>query len=236
VTEGSTGWPSVTADTEAIRRRIRDLSPWYQNVELGEGLATKLVDAHAIHPDDDIPVPLWREIAPRLGTLEGKRALDIGCNAGYMSFECKKLGASYVLGIDDDSSATTSFIDQAEFCRDVLGLDVEFRRLSFMDLEPERPFDVVLFCGVLYHLQNWADGLDKLGQLVVPGEGVIVLETAIEPITRTTYEGKGYRGDVTTFFVPSVRVLRTVLEEREFLIRELIELEERALVFATFAS
>jgi len=79
--------------------------------------------------------------------------------------------AAYVLGVVDDSSASTSFIDQAEFCRGVLGLDVEFRRLSFMDLEPERPFDIVLFCGVLYHLQNWADGLDKLAQRVVPGKG-----------------------------------------------------------------
>jgi 2-polyprenyl-3-methyl-5-hydroxy-6-metoxy-1,4-benzoquinol methylase len=73
--------------------------------------------------------------------------------------------AAYVLGVVDDSSASTSF------CRGVLGLDVEFRRLSFMDLEPERPFDIVLFCGVLYHLQNWADGLDKLAQRVVPGKG-----------------------------------------------------------------
>jgi 2-polyprenyl-3-methyl-5-hydroxy-6-metoxy-1,4-benzoquinol methylase len=232
VTERPAGSPWPTTDIDAMRSRIRELSPWYQNVELGPGLATKLVDPNAIHPDEDTPGPLWREIAPRLPPLAGKLVLDIGCNAGYMSFECKKLGAEYVLGIDDDSSAPTSFIDQAEFCRDVLGLDVEFRRLSFMDLEPERPFDVVLFCGVLYHLQNWADGLDKVVELVVSGDGVIVLETAIEPITRTTYEGKGYRGDTTTFFVPSMRVLLALLDERSLVVREVVDLGERALVLA----
>lgn len=222
----------MSHDPETIRRRIRELSPWYQNVELGDGLATKLVDDNAIHPEADTPAPLWRQIAPRLPSLTGKHVLDIGCNAGYMSFECKRLGAAYVLGIDDDSSATSSFIDQAEFCRDVLRLDVEFRRQSFMDLRPQRPFDVVLFCGVLYHLENWANGLDRLPELVRPGEGTIVLETAVEPITRTTY-GDGYRGDTTTFFVPSVRVLRALLEERRFAIRELVEFGERALVFAS---
>jgi len=227
------GTPPTVDDTEVMRRRIRELSPWYQNVELSAGVTTKLVDGEAIHPGEDIPAPLWREIERRLPTLEGKRVLDIGCNAGYMSFECKKLGARYVLGIDDDSSATSSFIEQAEFCREVLGLDVEFRRLSFMDLEPEQPFDVVLFCGVLYHLQNWADGLDKLAQLVVPRDGVVVLETAVEPVTRTTYEGNGYRGDSTTFFVPSTHVLRALLEERGYVVRELVELGDRALVVAS---
>ena len=48
-----------------------------------------------------------------------------------------------------------------------------------------------------------------------------------------TYEGKGYRGDTTTFFVPSIPVLRLVLEERGFVVDELVELGERALVFAS---
>jgi 2-polyprenyl-3-methyl-5-hydroxy-6-metoxy-1,4-benzoquinol methylase len=222
-------------DVQTLEARVRELGPWYQDILLTDGVSTKSVEGVGlVYPGQDIPAPLWRAIEPRLPPLAGKRVLDIGCNAGYMSFACKRLGAEYVLGIDDDSSAAGSFVDQAEFCRDVLGLDVEFRRLSFMELPPERPFDVVLFCGVLYHLENWADGLDKLRELVVPGAGTIVLETAVEPVTRTTYRGKGYRGDTTTFFVPSIRVLRTLLDERGFTSRELVELGERALVLAAF--
>ena len=59
---------------------------------------------------------------------------------------------------------------------------------------------------------------------------MIVLETAIEPVTRTTYEGKGYRGDTTRFFVPSIPVLLALLEERGFRVRETVDLGERALV------
>ena len=221
-------------DIRALEERVRELGPWYQDILLADGVSTKSVEgAGLVYAGKDIPAPLWAAIEPRLPPLEGKRVLDIGCNAGYMSFACKRLGAEYVLGIDDDSSAAGSFVDQAEFCRDVLALDVEFRRLSFMELQRERPFDVVLFCGVLYHLENWADGLDKLAELVVPGDGLVVLETAVEPVTCTTYEGKGYRGDTTTFFVPSIRVLRAILDERGFVTRELVELGERALVLAS---
>jgi 2-polyprenyl-3-methyl-5-hydroxy-6-metoxy-1,4-benzoquinol methylase len=226
-----------TLDVQSLEARVRELGPWYQDIMLVPGVSTKSVEgAGLVYPGQDIPGALWTAIEPRLPPIVGKRVLDIGCNAGYMSFACKRLGAEYVLGIDDDSSAAGSFIRQAEFCRDVLGLDVEFRRLSFMNLEPQRSFDVVLFCGVLYHLENWADGLDKLRELVVPRDGVIVLETAVEPVTRTTYEGKGYRGDTTTFFVPSPKVLRLLLEERGFAIRELVEIGERALVLASVDS
>lgn len=117
--------------------------------------------------------------------------LDIGCNAGYMSFECKKLGADYVLGIDSNLGSDVSFVEQATFCRDALGLDIEFREQSLFEEIPEAPFHVVLFCGVLYHLENWADALDRIKELVLPKTGRIVLETAIEPVTQTLYGGEG---------------------------------------------
>ncbi len=222
--------PELARDRRELESRIRELGPWYQDIVLADGISTRFVGgASVLFPGHDIPARLWAEIAPRLPDLHGKRVLDIGCNAGYMSFECKRLGAAYVLGIDDDSSASTSFIAQAVFCRDVLGLDVEFRRGSFLELELPR-FDVVLFCGVLYHLENWADGLDRLAELVEPTAGRIVLETATEPVTRTTYRGKGYRGDSTTYFVPSLRVLRELLVERGFVLEDVLDLDERALV------
>jgi len=219
-------------DATALASRISELAPWYQNVRLPGGISTKsLGPERSIFPGEDIPAPLWSTIAEHLDSLAGKRVLDIGCNAGYMSFECKRRGASYVLGVDDDSGATTSFIRQAEFCRDVLGLDVEFRRLSFFDLSGHDPFDVVLFCGVLYHLENWADGLDKVAALVAPEDGVVVLETAVEAVTHTTYRGKGFRGDPTTYFVPSKAVLLALLAERGFVARDLVDVGERVLAF-----
>jgi len=218
-------------DEDEIRRRVEELSPWYQNIELGRGITTKNLEGTTdIFAGYDIPGPLWRVIVGDLGDLSGQSVLDIGCNAGYMSFEAKRLGAARVLGVDSNLGATTSFLDQASFCREVLGLDVEFREGSFFDLAPE-PFDTVLFCGVLYHLENWASGLDKLLELVRPG-GRVVLESASEPITRTTY-GTGYHGDETTFFVPSMAVLRALVHERDFRIEVAHDLGSRAVLHLT---
>jgi ribosomal protein L11 methylase PrmA len=51
--------------------------------------------------------------------------LDIGCNAGFHSFEMKKRGAGRVVGIDFDDY----YLDQARFAAEVLDLDdIEFRR------------------------------------------------------------------------------------------------------------
>lgn len=219
------------ATREELRRRVEELAPWYQNIELTEGVWTKDLNGDRdIFSSYDIPAPLWRIIAKDLPDLKGMRVLDIGCNAGYMSFECKRLGATSVLGIDLNVGAG-NFVDQALFCREVLGIDVEFREQSFFDLEPEAPFELVLFCGVLYHLEDWATALDKVRSFAVPGSGLVVLETAIEPVTRTFPGGAGYHGDRTTFFVPSVPVLLELVRERRFTIEIVRDLQSRAVLF-----
>ena len=202
-----------------IARRIELLRPWYQNIHLPHGLCTKDFDRDTdIFSGADIPAPLWQEVLTILEDPARKRVLDIGCNAGYMSFEVKKMGASYVLGIDANLGATVSFLDQASLCREALGLNVDFREASLFDFAPDEPFDIVLFCGVLYHLENFATGIARVRSFVVDG-GQVILETASEPITQTTY-GVGYHGDTTTFFVPSPAVLRALVEEQGFVVEE----------------
>jgi tRNA (mo5U34)-methyltransferase len=217
---------------KTIERRAQELAPWYQNIELADGVWTKdLGGDRDIFSGHDIPAPLWRLIAGDLPDLTGMRVLDIGCNAGYMSFAARRLGAAYVLGVDSNLGAETSFIEQAEFCREVLGLDVEFREQSFFELQDETSFDLVLFCGVLYHLEDYATALDHIRDLVVPETGLIVLETAIEPVTLTRPGAADYCGDTTTFFVPSVTVLEALLRERGFRAEIVRDLGTRAIAF-----
>jgi 2-polyprenyl-3-methyl-5-hydroxy-6-metoxy-1,4-benzoquinol methylase len=216
---------------EEIRRRVEELAPWYQNIQLGDGLSTKnLGGDRDIFSEHDIPGPLWRLIEKDLPEITGWRTLDIGCNAGYMSFAAKRLGAGHVLGIDSNLGAGRSFIEQAEFCREVLGLDVEFREQSMFDLE-EEPFHLVLFCGVLYHLEDYATALDKVASLAVPETGLIVLETAINPVTLTLPGRADFHGDTSTYFVPSVPVLLELLRERRFSIEIVRDIGTRAIVF-----
>jgi tRNA (mo5U34)-methyltransferase len=89
--------------------------------------------------------------------------LDVGCNAGFYSFEMKRRGAERVLGID----ASAEYLEQARFASSVLKLDVEFRQLStYQVAQLAERFDLVLFMGVLYHLRHPLLALDLLREHV----------------------------------------------------------------------
>jgi tRNA (mo5U34)-methyltransferase len=125
------------------------LAPWFHNLHLPGGRRTA-----PDHPLGDFPAFKWREIAPHLpADLTGRRALDIGCNAGFYSFELARRGAD-VLALDVDEH----YLRQARWAARELDLEarIEFRcggvyELGALGLEP---FDVVLFLGVLYHLRH----------------------------------------------------------------------------------
>ncbi len=158
----------------------RELAPWFHNLHLPGGRQTA-----PDHPLGDFPRWKWEEIAPQLPEdLTGARALDIGCNAGFYTFELAKRGAT-VLGIDLDER----YLRQAEWARAQMGFAgdrVRFERMQVYDLarrDPGERFDLVLFMGVLYHLRYPLLGLDIVSQrcrrlmvfqtLTMPGDEVI---------------------------------------------------------------
>jgi tRNA (mo5U34)-methyltransferase len=149
--------------SNSLERQVRSLGPWFHNLRLG---SSGEVQTAPEHPLGDFPSTFWqifKHAAP--DHLTGKRVLDIGCNAGFYSFEMKRRGASSVLGIDHNPS----YLTQARFARDQLGMSgIEFRQLEVYDLDQlgEEPFDLVLFMGVLYHLRHPMYALEKVAKLV----------------------------------------------------------------------
>ncbi|MGH9474711.1 MAG: TIGR04290 family methyltransferase [Terriglobales bacterium] len=144
---------SAAAD---LRHQIEQLGEWFQNLNLG-GVATA--------PDHflgDYPRTKWRHISPAIPErLDGLSVLDLGCNAGFHALECKRRGASSVLGIDADPR----YLAQARLASQVLGLEVEWRQMSVYRIqELGRQFDYVFLLGVFYHLRYPLYALD----LVVP--------------------------------------------------------------------
>jgi tRNA (mo5U34)-methyltransferase len=137
-----------------IEGRLKSLGDWFQNLDLN-GVQT--APAHFL---GDFPTVKWKRFAHALPQdLAGKSVLEIGCNAGFYSFEMKKRGAGRVLGIDFDDY----YLNQARFAAEVLGFDdeVEFRRMSVYDVGAlQEKFDVVLFMGLLYHLRHPLLALD----------------------------------------------------------------------------
>ncbi len=161
VNGGDVGQPGLLGE-------IARLGPWFHNLRLGDGITTA-----PEHPLGDFPSYKWEAIGRALPEdLTGWRALDIGCNAGFYTFELAKRGAS-VVGIDHDPH----YLAQAAWASHKLGLagDVELRQMDVYHLDElgER-FDLVLFLGVLYHLRYPLLGLDLVTELV---DGLLVIQT-----------------------------------------------------------
>lgn len=149
-----------TAATGPLAAEIAALGPWFHNLHLPGGVQTA-----PDHPLGDFPRGKWQQLAPLLpADLQGARALDIGCNAGFYAFELARRGAD-VLAIDSDAH----YLRQAAWARRRLpgGSRVRLRQAQVYDLArwPDR-FDLILFMGVFYHLRYPLLALDIVAQRV----------------------------------------------------------------------
>jgi tRNA (mo5U34)-methyltransferase len=151
---------------------IARLGPWFHNLHLPSGEQTA-----PQHPLGDFPLVKWRQIEPFIAPeLIGQRVLDIGCNAGFYSFELARRGAE-VTAMDID----VHYLKQAQWAADQYGLSerIHFQQASVYDLagSAER-FDIVWFLGVLYHLRHPLLALDILREITVKQ---MVLQTLTMP-------------------------------------------------------
>ena len=151
--------PDVNIDDRVhVAQQIHALGEWFHNIDIA-GVPT--APEHFL---GDFPRVKWERFRQAIPVdLRGKTVLDIGCNAGFYSIEMKRRGADRVLGIDFDER----YLAQAHFAADVLGLDIEFRKLSVYDVHNVgEQFDIVLFLGVFYHLRHPLLALDLIHEHV----------------------------------------------------------------------
>jgi tRNA (mo5U34)-methyltransferase len=149
---------------------IGALAPWFHNLHLPDGRQTA-----PDHPLGDFPSFKWSEIAPHVpDDLTGWTALDIGCNAGFYSFELARRGA-HVTGLEVDEH----YLRQARWAARRYGADVEFRHGDVYDLVGgDEQWDLVLFMGVLYHLRHPLLALDAVAAAT---KRMLVLQTLTMP-------------------------------------------------------
>ncbi len=134
--------------------QIAGLGPWFHNLHLPDGTQTS-----PDHPFGDFPTFKWRHVAAAVPEdLTGWSVLDIGCNAGFYSFELARRGA-HVLGIDVEPL----YVRQARWAARELDMN---DRVDFVEddvyglLGADRHYDLVWFTGVFYHLRYPTLALD----------------------------------------------------------------------------
>ena len=174
---------------DLLEQRVREMSPWFYDFDLGQGVATcsKL-------PDEVKPIHETRKAMLRSAMrgyfgdrLNRISALDIGCHEGYFSFMLADEGAGEVVGVDVRSTN----IDKARFVCDACG----YRNVRFEVADCEtlpdtigRPFDLCLCVGLLYHLENPILCLRNAAALT---REMLLIETqVIEPVAGETEWGR----------------------------------------------
>ncbi len=189
VTPLEPAWPlprrSAVTDDE-IRAGFAEFDHWHYAYafEGGVSFTAKHEVQRAITDAPERPLQRFRHFMPDLlaangGSIEGLRVLDIACNSGFWSIQCALLGAQ-VTGFD----ARPELVAQANLVKRIVGVDnVEFKELNFFDMTPEAlggQFDVVMNLGVLYHLPQALDTLERTRAMAT---GHIVLDTGVHTTT-----------------------------------------------------
>lgn len=151
--------PNPLADsTESVVQEIAELGPWFHNLHLPGGIQTA-----PNHSLGDFPANKFAKIRPSLPSdLSGWSVLDVGCNAGFYSFELARRGAR-VTAIDMDSH----YLRQAYWAAEQLGLQdrIQFRQGQVYDVAAsDTQYDLVWFMGVFYHLRYPLLALDLLAR------------------------------------------------------------------------
>ncbi|HTV89246.1 MAG TPA: TIGR04290 family methyltransferase [Stellaceae bacterium] len=221
----------TTVAPDEIRRRAAALGPWFHNIDL-RGVRT--APEHFL---GDYPAVKWRRFAHALpADLDGCSVLDIGCNGGFYSIEMKRRGAGRVLALDIDDG----YLRQARFAAEIVGVEIEFARLSVYDVAAlNERFDVVLFLGVLYHLRHPLLALDLIRDHVVRDLFVCQSmqrgdptaerlaqdypfgETAIferPGFPRLSFVEQRYAGDGTNWWIPNRACTAAMLRSAGFVI------------------
>jgi tRNA (mo5U34)-methyltransferase len=174
---------------------------WHQRFELAPGIYTPGAN--------DIDFLLEQANLPE--DLEGATVLDVGTTNGGVAFELEHRGAERVVAVDIYGADWFGF----EQIKALLNSNVEYLLASVYELPAklDEQFDIVAFCGVLYHLRHPLLALDVVRALT---RGRALIETAVcdrslgeaasEPLVHF-HRLNDLNGDGSNWFEPSVDAL-----------------------------
>jgi tRNA (mo5U34)-methyltransferase len=188
---------------------------WMHSIDLGDGIVTPGKWPRNPH------------IAAAFDRIDfgGKKVLDIGTCNGLWSFEAEKRGASEIYSVDylthDNYWCTPAY----QFAHEALGSKARYMPdLSAYDIESlgRNEFDVVVFCGIYYHLKHPLLALSKVRKVLKTG-GLVIIEGPVIANESEAMAGFLYRGnqskddyfgrwDNSNWWVPSVRCLAEWVE------------------------
>jgi tRNA (mo5U34)-methyltransferase len=185
---------------------------WWHTIDLGNGIVTpggKSMEMMRLEADCFFsPIDLHH-----------KSLLDVGAWNGGFTLEAARRGATRVAGLDfwtwiDSKAQGRKTFDLVAECTnnhfEAIEINLDVPGLSLQHLGQ---FDVVLYSGVFYHLQ---DPLAATREVAALAREVLILETHIEAIADERpamiyYPGAELSGDHSNWWGPNVACIRALL-------------------------
>lgn len=208
---------------------------WWHTIDLGDGQRTPGLKGDAAYMTSELELL-------RMPDLRGKRVLDIGTWDGFYAFEAERRGAAHVVALDGfvwqlDIAAHLAahargellpllrFDPQATALPGKAGFDLAHRALGssveplvcdVMEISPEiGVFDVVLYLGVLYHMEDPLAAVRRLSSVT---QELAIVETQATEIpgheTLALWEffpGDECNHDPSNWWAPNCAALRGIL-------------------------
>jgi len=155
----------VNLTREKIEREVNRLSPWHYQFELC-GALTPIHAKEWINRHQQRKRYFFDPLV-KANLFNGKRVLDLGCNAGFWALNAIDAGCEYVLGID----AREVHIEQANLVFRLMGVPAPRYRFIRDNVFTESrdlwgvQFDIVLCLGLLYHVCKPVELLEKISRV-----------------------------------------------------------------------
>ena len=168
--------------------RVAQLGPWFYPFELGHGVRTESAIPASVTGIFETRLAMTyqvvdRHFGPRLAETT---CLDIGCHEGFYTVAMARRGMRRVVGMD----VREVNLQKARFVAEALGLsntDFFVGNCEQLSEKAVGLFDLTLFLGVLYHLENPMRCLRNLS--AVTKELAVVETQVIDELEGTTEWG-----------------------------------------------
>ena len=145
----------MASTAEEVRGRIAGLGPWFYEFDLGEHGRTVSVLPAEILPIHQTRLDMVNQVVDGYfgDRVRQIRCIDVGCHEGYYSVAMARKGMREVRGIDVRESNLEKARLVAEVYR-LRDLTYEQKNCESLCVEATGQYELCLFLGLLYHLEN----------------------------------------------------------------------------------
>ena len=194
-------------DPAELHRVLMTHEPWRHRIDFAGGVST--ADFRTIRPFSSTPCRKIQLAERHVGPLSAyRRALDVGCNAGYNSLYLASRYGMQVLGLDQLSRHVQA---AAELVRLAGVPGCRFQQGDAESFHDPDGFDLILHFGTLYHLKNPVLALEAALANLRPG-GLLLVETQLYgfPWSRKAAFIRGLRGDDSNWWALGEATLKDI--------------------------